>query len=367
MGKNDSIVPYTLDDYFQSTPLGSIERAVGNNLYGFNHRQTPTMVPMNKDSYGLTFFVRPQLNLQSDNVRNYRLFYPLLNENATSIQRYVRCMLDPRLMYNGGFWSDHNQSSIISPFVDDANPFISVLTNNLLSISGWPDVVANAFTSKAGVYREEYSLVDDTVKNFSAFDLTATFRNTRGDPIIYMMYIWLHYMAAVFEGTLVPYPDFIVENELDYNTRIYRLVLDQEKRYVKKIAAVGASFPMTVPMGEFFDYSHEKPFNVQTQEFSVRFKCNGVIYQDDLLVRDFNDTVQIFNPSMRDGQRTQFLIKVHPTLLPYFNNRGYPRINPSNYELEWWVPSELWNSRTSALLQNRAMNAIVQDNNESGD
>ena len=137
--------------------------------------------------------------------------------------------------------------------------------------------MSNAFTSRAGVYREEFSMVDDTVKNFSAFDLTATFRNTRGDPIIYMMYIWLHYMAAVYEGTLVPYPDFIVENELDYNTRIYRLVLDQEKRYVKKIAAVGASFPMTVPMGEFFDYNHDKPFNVQTQEFSVRFKCNGVI------------------------------------------------------------------------------------------
>lgn len=351
MGDNNSLVPYTLDDYFQSTPLGSIEKAVGNNLFGINHRQMPSLVPINKDSYGLTFFVRPQLNLQSDNVRNYRLFYPLLSSNALSIQRYVRCTLDPRLMYGVSGYVDGPASPLDAPFVDPLNPFIPILTNNLNSISGWPDVVSNAFTSKAGVYREEFSMVDDTVKNFSAFDLTATFRNTRGDPIVYMMYIWLHYMAAVFEGTLVPYPDFLVANELDYNTRIYRLVLDQDKRVVRKIAAVGASFPMSVPMGEFFDFSREHPFNTQTSEFSVRFKCNGVMYQDDILVKDFNSTVEIFNPAMREKHRTANLIKVHPTLLPYFNNRGYPRINPSNYELEWWVDSDLWNSRTAVLLK----------------
>lgn len=359
MSEHESIVPFTLDDYFQSTPIGSVERAVGNNLFGINHRQTPGMVPINKDSYGLTFFVRPQLNLQSDNVRNFRLFYSLLTSNDRSVQRFVRCVLDPRLSMDG------NQT-IESPFVDNYNPFISVLSNNLNSISGWPDIVVNSFTSKSGIYREEFSMVDDTVKNFSAFDISATFRNTKGDPIIYLFYIWVWYQSLVFEGTLVPYPDFIVENEIDYNTRIYRLVLDPEKRYVKKIAACGAAFPISIPMGEFFDYSSEKPFNDQTKDFTVRFRCMGAIYQDDILIKEFNDTVSIFNPYMRDQARELYLVKVHPSLLSYFNNRGYPRINPSNYELEWWVPGSLWTARTNGLLNNKAVNPIAQDNNETG-
>ena len=364
MSENASIVPFTLDDYFQSTPIGSIERAVGNNLYGINHRQTPGMVPINKDSYGLTFFVRPQLNLQSDNVRNFRLFYSLLTSNDKSVQRFARCMLDPRL--SRGYPGSDNSSQVLdSPFVDTLNPFISVLTNNLNSISGWPDVVSNAFTSKAGIYREEYSMVDDIVKNFSAFDISATFRNTRGDPIIFLFYIWMWYQSLVFEGLLVPYPDFIVENEIDYNTRIYRLVLDAEKRYVKKIAACGAAFPISIPMGEFFDFSNEKPFNDQTKDFTIRFRCMGAIYQDDILIKEFNDTVTIFNVYMLDEYREKYLVKVHPSLLTYFNHRGYPRINPSNYELEWWIPGELWNARTAVLLNNNAINPIAKDNNEA--
>lgn len=93
---NDTIVPYSLDDYFQTTSIGSLDKAIGNNLYGINHRQTPGLVPSNKDTYGLTFFVRPQLNMQSDNIRNMRIFSPLLSSNPLTMQRFVRTTLDPR-------------------------------------------------------------------------------------------------------------------------------------------------------------------------------------------------------------------------------------------------------------------------------
>ena len=63
-------IPYSLDDLFSTMPLGSVERAEVNNLYGINHRQINAALPMNKDVQGLTFFVRPQLNLLQDNIRN---------------------------------------------------------------------------------------------------------------------------------------------------------------------------------------------------------------------------------------------------------------------------------------------------------
>lgn len=347
---NKTIVPHSLDDYFQSTPIGSLDKAIGNNLYGINHRQVPGMVPSNKDQYGLTFFVRPQLNLQKDNIRNIRKFYPLLTDNPFTVQNFVRCSLDPRLMA-GYTFGKHAVPPITTPIVDNLNAFIPVLTNNLNSISGWPDITAPTFTSKPGLHNEAFSIVDGITDYYESFDIDASFKNTRGDPILYMFYIWLHYSSYVFRGLMVPYIDFITENEIDYNTRIYRLVLDQHRDVVRKIAATGAAFPISVPTGSFFDYNHEKPYNDQNKDITIRFKCMGVDYQDDILIREFNETVAIFNPDMWDSRRERTMVKVSKILLPMFNNRGYPRINPQTNELEWYVPANLFNNRTNAFLR----------------
>lgn len=349
MSDSSSIVPFSLDDYFQSTPVGSIDKAIGNNLYGINHRQTHGAVPSNKDVYGLTFFVRPQLNLQPDNIRNVRIMAPLLTIDPLTVQSFVKCTLDPRLIHGYKF-QGASIPGIKCPMVDNENAFISILTNNLNTISGWPDVVAPTFTSKPGLYNENFAMVDGITRNYEAFDLDASFRNTKGDPILYMFYIWLHYSSFVFEGKLVPYLDFITENEIDYNTRIYRLVLDKNKEKVTKIAATGAAFPISIPTGSFFDYTTEKPYNDQNKDITVRFKCMGVDYQDDILIKEFNDTVVIFNPAMSDDLRPSVMIRVDKALLPIFNNRGYPRINPISMELEWWVPKDLYNNRTQTFL-----------------
>lgn len=344
----ETMVPYTLDDYFRTTALGSINQVIGNNLYGINHRQVKTPVPSNKDLYGLTLFVRPQFNLQVENIRNNRLFYPLLSNQEKSIQRFVRCTLDPRLMY--GYGTEQETAAIKCPLVDSKNAFIPVLTNNLKSISGWPDVVVPTFDSKEGLMNEIYSQVDGAAKNYGAFDIDATFRNVIGDPIIYMFYIWLHYQANVFSGNMVPYPDYIIENAIDYNTRIYRLVLDSNRRYVKKIAATGVSFPISVPAGQFFDYTDERPYNDQSKDITIRLRSLGAQYHDDILVHEFNETVKIFNPDMKDGTRDTTYTKVAPDLLIYFNNRGYPRINPENYELEWWISGQTYRTRVNTMV-----------------
>lgn len=364
MSDQNSVAPFSLDDYFQSTPVGSLERAIGDNLYGINQNQVPSAVPSNKDIYGLTFFVRPQLNLQTDNIRNERLFYPLLTDNSTSMQRFVRCMLDPRLMEGYGR-GKVVIPPISCPFVDNQQAFIPILTNDLLSISGWPDVVVPYYKSDRGLYQESYMQADGVVKNYENFSMTASFRNTRGDPIIYLFYIWLHYQALVFEGILMPYPDFITENELDYNTRIYRLVLDSSKTYVKKIAACGVAAPVSVPTGSFFDYTADKPYNDQNKEISIQFECLGAVYQDDYLIRAFNKTVATFNPGMRDSNRTKVMTKVPKVVLGLFKNRGYARINPNNYELEWWVDKSFFTLRTQAFLGDQA--SELSNENESGD
>lgn len=367
---NEYIVGRSLDSILESLPIGSVQRAIANNLYGINFRQTPAAVPRNKDQYGFTFFTRPQLNLSTLNLSNYRGFYSLLTQNKMSYQRYVRAMLDPRLGATGRL---DNSPGIISPFVDRSNAFIPILTNNIVSLSGWPDLNAPIYTSPTGLYGEEYSMVDGVTNHLEAYDLDVTFRNTRGNPLIYKFYIWIKYETLVFEGILNPYLDMITENEIDYNTRIYRLVMDTQKRYVTQIACTGASFPLNVPTGNLFDYNTDTPYNTKNGEINIRFRCMGFLAFEDIIKMYFNQTVAIFNSDMRRLLRHDMesrasspgVLREDPSVvysipgsgyvkIPYMlstiadtagletgalsiNYKAIPYINLYTNELEWWV------------------------------
>lgn len=326
-----------VDAYFASMPIGSIDKSIGNNIYGINHRQTGGAIPSNQDQYGLTFFTRPQLNLQPDNIRNQRIFYPLLNSRPDSMQRAIRCLLDPRLMYGYSMAKGRTMAPISCPVVDNELAFFPAMTNNLERLSGWPDIVAPTFSSEADLLEGVQTYVDGPTIYNGSFDLDCSFRNTKGDIILYGTYIWMRYMSAVFTRQALPYLDMIVEREIDYNTRIYRLVLDKQKNRVTKIAATNASYPVSSPMGSFFDFDRSKPFNDQNKEITIRFKCDGVTYMDDILIHEFNAAVCIFKPAMRDGTRETSMAKLSKAAAIRNNWRGYPRIDPNTYELEWWI------------------------------
>lgn len=319
-----------IDIVSRKTGLGSLTSALSNTLLGINHRGAGNPVPINTDTNGLTFFTRPRLNLSYDNAAMSRLMLPILTENKMTIQRFVRTTLDPVNALKG----------IDTPLVDNSSAFIPLLTNNLLSLSGWPDMTVDTYTAREGIYKESFSLVDGVSRNFSTFDLTANFRNLSGDPITLLFMVWIHYAACVYEGLMVPWPDSIIENEVDYNTRIYRLVLDPSKTYVQKIAACGAAFPLATPLGAAFNFSSDEPFNRDNDQVSIPFRCMGVDYQDPVLVQEFNLTTVLFNRNMADGKRENFYTKLKHHERNFFNYKGYPRINPEDYELEWWISNE---------------------------
>ena len=336
-----------LDSLLRRTATGQVSTAIGDNFYGINHRQQPGAISINKDYYGLTFFTRPRLNLTEGNLRAVRLLTPLLNQEAASIQRIIRCLLDPQLA----------QANVTSPFVDRQQAFIPILTNNLLSINGWPDVLLPINTSQAGMYKEAWSQADGVAENFSTYQLTAAFRNLPGDPITALFLNWVHYASNVYQGTMVPYPDMIVQNEIDYQTRIYRLVLDSSKSRVQKIGACGAAFPVNAPIGAAFNYEADRPINNSNDQITIQFECAGAMYQDDILVDEFNRTVAMFNDQMAASRFTvaparnykgELYLKpqnkdctqIPMDALTIFNNRGYPRIDPETYELQWWVDND---------------------------
>lgn len=370
-----------IDDFLRyGSKIGSLKQAITNNLYGINFSGVPGGIPFNEENVGLIFFVRPQLNLSSANVRNNRKIYPLLTTNAASMQAFVRATLDPRLalgiieepiltqdLTNDSPKGAGNTSKAFTPLVDPENPFIPVLTNTVVSASGWPDIVQPTYTSENGVRKEQYSQADGVIDIFESYDVDVTFRNQVADPIIYMFYVWLVYQSSVVEGTMTPYLDFLKENELDYNTRIYRLVLDKSRRFVSKVFATGVSFPLTVPTSQFFDFNYNGDYYNAVKEFTIRFRCIGANFNDDILIDEFNRTVGIFNPGMRklnneidkailsamggsseeaqlEAAKASGLTKVPYELRDAANFRMYPRINTETYELEWYAKTELVNT-----------------------
>ena len=333
-----------LNNLYRNTPLGPINSAIGNNLRGFNHRQQPGMIPINKDHHGFTFFTRPNLNLTDENLYANERFANLLSLNAESLPSFIRNTLDPVLA-----WRTNGQ---ICPFVDEMMPFIPILTNNLISCSGWPDMTLDVYTSPEGVMKETWMMVDSISDYNGSFQLTTNFRNLDGDPISFLFFYWLHYMSAVYIGTMQPYPENVIDNTIDYQTRIWRLVMDPTKRFVQKIACCGAAIPTNNPLGNAFNFEMENnlPYNQANDQISITFNCVMALYMYPKLINIFNRTSYIFNNSLRPSNRKNYYIKVPFQLLDFFNNTGYPIINEATYELEWWVPKELYNSKGQQVL-----------------
>lgn len=326
----------TLNDVFKSTSLGDVDRAIGSTYFGINHEKTPTIVRPNTDDHGYIFFTRPQLNMRSENLRNDRRFISLLTNEAYSLQRIVRCTLDPRLAYLN--------TGIDSPAIDSQNAFIPLLTNHCIRMPGWPDPVNDTFTSKPGPYKEEYSYVDSAMDIYRTYDMTATFTNMQGSPISELFDKWRLYQTLVFEGKFVPYPDFIAKNMIDYQTRIYRLVMDRSRTVVQHIGATGVAYPLVNNKGSRYDYDTTGSLNQSLNEVEVQFRCTGVIYDDPILFDQFNKVVRIFNPSMEDRFRESTMQKIPLSDRSIFKNQGYPHINHNNNELSWWVPKAKYNT-----------------------
>jgi hypothetical protein len=340
-----SKVEETVDQVMEITARGNISTAIGDSFFGINHRQQSGIIPINKDVYGYTFFTRPRLNLTEENIYSERMLTPLLTKESQSLQRIIRLTLDTEISRGLLERSNVLDKNVTCPFVDPLQAFIPTLTNNIMSMSGWPDMRVETFTSQNGIFNETYSFIDNYVKFLGSFDITANFRNLPGDPITAMFTSWIIAASAYYMGTMVPYPDDTLQNEINYTTRIYRLVMDADKHRVQKIAATGAAFPYSVPMGSSFDYEVDKHLNQSNESVAINFKCTGAIYNDPILIDEFNRTVIMFNNNMGDEYRARTMVKVPLPALAAFNNRGYARIDPMSFELEWYVSAQEFKER----------------------
>lgn len=325
----------TFDKFTELHGAGEVDlsRRYTNSLFGINQMKVNMLTDDLRLNSGYVLFTRPMLNLTDKNIRNNRILGNLLDQRELSINRYIRCMLDPRLMYN--------ETGIRSKLLDNQQAFIIPLSNYAKSISGGQDRVVPIFASKEGVRKEQYIMVDGTYEFNSAWDINATFRNVEGNMIMKLMYYWAICSTLIAEGMMDRYPDQVLAGELPYTTRVWRLIMDPTLTRVESIMHSGYSILANIPDGQLFDFNSERPFDEANKELQYTFKSVGYERDDDLSLMQFNETTAITNPSfarMLDG-KSHNLIKIPRSLLGLYRNRGYPHINLDTKELEWWIPS----------------------------
>ncbi len=316
-----------------SLTYDKIDKSYGSGLYGLGRYEDNLFRESPADHKGFVFFTRPMMNMSRNNLTRDRILNSLLVDTEDSVENYVRSMFDPRL------YIDENLNCSLA---DPLSPFIPVLTNNIMSLTGHQDVSVDSYTTPAGVRKQQYNLLDGTDDLYGVYDLNVTYKNTYEDAVVMLFTAWIRYVTRCKEGIVSPYRKFIAKRIIDHQSRIFRLIMTEDKKYVKRIGASGPIVPDVNAVGKYYDYNRDTIYNDQIKTHSIKFKVNGMEYNDPILLQEFNKTVGAFNPMIRGinagkSASSMGLRKLSSLEEISNDNRGYCRINLQTKELEWYV------------------------------
>lgn len=327
---------------------GDSSSPMTNTLMGYNHRMAPTQVPKNRERSGFTFFTRLDMRLSTDTINASRRLQDLASMPINSAQRAIIAMLDPFSEYTTMVKDNTSLGLRCHPDIpfDNRQAFIPMLSNRLVSLTGFPDNTLDVYLSNEGLKREQIAMVDSHYAVNYGYTLSAVFQNMDKDVITEFFTTWLEMMSGYYDGTFIPRMRNLVQHEINYQSRIYRVLMDPTNRFVTKIGAAVAAFPVNDTLGSTMNVDTANTLIDSNDQINVQFQCVGAQYLDPILIEEFNTTVAMFNPDMvpednnSDVYRPvgyQSLARIHPSEMDQFNYYGYPYINPQTRELNWYV------------------------------
>jgi hypothetical protein len=313
--------------------FGANNAAAYSVFHGLNALGGIPPLPNNTDNQGFTFFTKPCLNLSYNNVVGNRKLAFLADPRPYSMGNLIRCMLNPPSYDSEG---DKLRSSII----DDKCAFLPI-SNLLMTMQQPPDIISSSYTSNEGYNKEQVTFIDSKPNFYEAYDLTLTFANLEGDPISTIFSTWMEYAMRVYEGSMLPFPINIVENRIDYETRIYRFVMDRTKTFIQRIYSSGPVYPVSVPLGAVMGFDNTQHLSTENNQISITMRCMGAMYDDPILILEFNKSVTNYNKDMLPKNRSKMikvngLTKTNINKKSLLNYKMYPWISET-MELEWYA------------------------------
>lgn len=337
-----------LDSVSKLSGIGSEDSKFQHIFGGLNRLPNAAPVPLHKEIQGMTLFTRPDLNLDSNNLINLRPMLFLLTDKQNSIPYAIRHILDPELDVKGS-----------SSLIDHYSPYISLLSNTLISMSQPPDIGISTYSSPEGINKEQWIMNEGIAFFNGRYDITCTFDNIKGGGTLMLFYTWLMYMSYLRIGPiggLVPKADNVFYGRMDYFTRIERYTFDETGRFIEQYWHAGAAMPTNISIGAGFGFNREETHSQENKQISVQFSCVGAVYQDPIQLHEFNlrhysKNAGLEKSASSKGKSGPF-VKLEPFEKARFNYIGTPHIDLKTLEMEWYVPRDHYNKVTEQLKDN---------------
>lgn len=323
-------VQHALDEIAREkgwAPSADYDDTVAGYLRGFNRLRQGSPISGNRDLQGMVFFTRPDLNLSDINLIQSRYFSPLLTSNPYTYQSAIRMLLDP--IYSSRY-ANH-------PLIDYKQAFMAPLSNAVMNVSGWPDESLNISRSTPGIAKEVHIMNDSIAEYHGDFSLSVELQNIQGNFILMLIRMIMLYAGFVYTGKMQPRISNLIENRIDYMTRVYRITLDPTGRFVSHIAICNAGIFEGVSSGMIPNYDRSITANDEVSKLSVGLACTGFYLDDPILLEEFNSVVSMMNHDMHDGYRQRNMVKLQPHQYATMNWKGYPHIDELTNEFSWWV------------------------------
>ena len=249
-------------------------------------------LPPNTVQHGYTFITRPKLNFGDGATNSNNILGLLMTKAETSTLYAIRCMLDTK------YCSDHVTDASKCKLVDIKSPFLKLLTNCTRSHSGWPDLVAETYSTEGGYFNEDQTTFLGFDELNRTYDLSIEFEDIQGGHVMALFLYWFLYMSELKRGRLYPYAEDINMRRLCYTCSIYRFLLDPSKQVIVSWAKATGCFPKSLPLGAIFNMNSSEIYVSSARNFSVQFTANKIEYNNPLILTDFNTITRRFYPGI---------------------------------------------------------------------
>lgn len=293
-------------------------------LFGIDSIRSVIYMP-ETEGHGFTFFTRPKLNLSTPSIRTDRILSMLDTLDTNSVAFAIRNSLDSKLK------TLYNLSMNNSQFVNPVNPFISVLSNRLVSLNGWPDPTLDVETTEGGYFSESITYPKGHDQLTRNYDLSLTFSDIQGSIVHHIFYMWFRWIYLATRGRVTAYMEDIEARRMCFTSSIYRFVMDPSNRYITKWAKATGCFPRSTPTGAYFNYDSTAGHTDVAMNLSVPMTVSGKVeYMDPIILKEFNMVVE---KSFKKGYgfkpaRDRLRVLLNFRCIPYIDLSG------SN-ELQW--------------------------------
>jgi hypothetical protein len=310
-----------------------------NALRGHSNIPITSMPQMESDDMMFVYFTRPNLNLSDLSLSRNRRYQHHTSKEPNEMNNLIRATLSPYEVKMG----------LVSNIANTNSPFIPMLSNTLLELSGMPDEVIKSWDSPAGMVGEQWGHANSTIEFKGSIEINLTFQSIAGGPVAKLFDVWTTYESDVRYGRLMPHPYCIASRETDYFSAIYILILNANFK-IKHIAKT-RGYPIANPKGEKFTYRRGEDVSGKYPTFQTRFKCYGVDYDDPALLQEFNTSMMAFNSDIKSTvlSSDKSVVEVPAKFKALFQNECYPYIDLRYNTLEFLLPTSKFEVKDKPL------------------